>query len=290
MASARVTFLSRLASATVLWGGGVAIIFTGYEPGFLLLISIFGLIALWEFFAMLDRQQLPNYKVIALFFGAALFAGSFAFLRLSSRAQADAFELGLIPLFVLVLFARQMLAGGSTQGIVAVAATLLGVIYIPGLLNFLMKIVYLTPRADGALTGHFYVLFLIVVTKMSDTGAYFAGSLFGKHPMAPNISPKKTWEGFCGALVLAILASIAMRAAMPERLWLLTYTHAAILGAVLGFLAVLGDLAESFLKRASGLKDSGCFLPGIGGALDLIDSLLFTGPVFYFYLTLIARL
>jgi phosphatidate cytidylyltransferase len=103
--------------------------------------------------------------------------------------------------------------------------------------------------------------------------------------MIPRISPKKTWEGFAGALGHSILTSVLLTRIFPTQLSLIgTTTSAVLLGLTLGFVAVLGDLAESLLKRSTNIKDSGHFLPGIGGALDLIDSLLFTGPLLFLYL------
>jgi len=138
-------------------------------------------------------------------------------------------------------------------------------------------------------TGHFYVLYLIVVTKFSDMGAYLTGSVFGKHLLVPHISPKKTWEGFFGALAFSLLGSYAMLALMPGKLWLINYYHGTVLGLLLGFAAIIGDLAESIIKRSCDVKDSGRLLPGIGGALDLIDSLLFTAPLLFFYMRLVIR-
>jgi phosphatidate cytidylyltransferase len=170
------------------------------------------------------------------------------------------------------------------------AYTLFGLLYVLWLFNFITKILYLTPRsANGIVTGQFYVLYLIAVTKFSDMGAYLTGSVMGRHLMSPHISAKKTWEGFFGALALALLCSLALFKLMPGHLSALTWTHATVLGLLLGFAAVIGDLAESIVKRSTGVKDSGSLLPGIGGALDLIDSLLFTAPLLFFYLRLVVR-
>src|SRR5213080_5293751 len=149
---------------------------------------------------------------------------------------------------------------------------------------------YLTPRSsNGLLTGQFYVLYLIAVTKFSDMGAYLTGSAVGRHLMVPQISAKKTWEGFFGALGLALFSSLMLFKLMPGHLPGLTWTHATILGLLLGFAAVVGDLAESIIKRSTDVKDSGNLLPGIGGALDLVDSLLFTAPLLFFYLRLVIH-
>jgi phosphatidate cytidylyltransferase len=170
------------------------------------------------------------------------------------------------------------------------AYTLFGLLYVLWLFNFTTKILYLTPRSGtGIVTGQFYCLYLIAVTKFSDMGAYLTGSAIGRHLMVPQISAKKTWEGFFGALGFALFCSLALFKLMPGHLAMLSWTHATILGLLLGFAAVIGDLAESIIKRSTGVKDSGNFLPGIGGALDLIDSLLFTAPLLFFYLRLVIR-
>jgi len=127
------------------------------------------------------------------------------------------------------------------------------------------------------------------VTKFSDMGAYLTGSAIGRHLMVPHISAKKTWEGFFGAIVFALLCSLALFKLMPGHLPALNWTHATVLGLLLGFAAVLGDLAESIIKRSTDVKDSGNLLPGIGGALDLLDSLLFTAPLLFFYMRLVIR-
>ncbi len=136
----------------------------------------------------------------------------------------------------------------------------------------------------GQPAGGFYLLFVLVVTKFTDMGAYITGTLIGKHKMIPHISPGKTWQGFGGAIGWAVLGGFIVYWLFPEQIDLLKPMHIVILGVVLALVAVIGDLAESVLKRSLDVKDSGNFLPGIGGALDLIDSLLFTGPIFYFYL------
>src|SRR5260370_38269066 len=159
------------------------------------------------------------------------------------------------------------------------AYTLFGFLYVLWLFNFITKIVYLTPRSSsGQVTGQFYVMYLIAVTKFSDMGAYLTGSAIGRHLMVPHISAKKTWEGFFGAIVLALLCSLALYKLMPGHLSVLNWTHATGLVLLLGLSAVLGDLAESIIKRGTDVKDSANLLPGIAGPLDLVDILLFTRP------------
>ena len=188
------------------------------------------------------------------------------------------------------VFRRQMFARlRHDEPLQTMAYTLFGLLYVLWLFNFITKIVYLTPRSStGQVTGQFYVLYLIAVTKFS-TGAYLTGSAVGRHLMVPHISAKKTWEGFFGAIVFALLCSLGLFQLMPGHLSVLNWTHARILGVLLGFAAVVGDLAESIIKRSTDVKDSGNLLPGIGGALDLLDSLLFTAPLLFFYLRLVIH-
>ena len=287
----RSAFLFRFISTIVLWSVALVIAFSGYEFAFYALICVFGLIALWEFYRMLDHRGLPNFKITAMICGAVMLGGSFYYFAKMGPARSYDFEVAVLVFFLLTVFARQMFARlRDDEPLQTMAYTLFGLLYVLWLFNFMTKIVYLTPRSSsGAVTGQFYCLYLIAVTKFSDMGAYLVGSAVGRHLMIPHISGKKTWEGFFGALALALLASLMLFKLMPGHLAALNWTHATVLGLLLGFAAVVGDLAESIIKRSTGVKDSGNFLPGIGGALDLVDSLLFTAPLLFFYLRLVIR-
>jgi phosphatidate cytidylyltransferase len=290
-AVARSTFLVRFITTIALWTIALVIAFSGYELAFYALICIFGLIALWEFYRMLDHRGLSNFKITGLICGAVMLVGSFYYFAKMGPAGSYDFEVAVLLFFLLTVFGRQMFARlRHDEPLQTMAYTLFGLLYVLWLFNFTTKILYLTPRSSsGAVTGQFYVLYLIAVTKFSDMGAYLTGSAIGRHLMVPHISAKKTWEGFFGALGFALLASLMLFQLMPGRLSMLSWTHATVLGLLLGFAAVIGDLAESIVKRSTGVKDSGNLLPGIGGALDLIDSLLFTAPLLFFYLRLVIR-
>jgi phosphatidate cytidylyltransferase len=287
----RSVFIVRFITTIALWSVALVIAFSGYELAFYALISVFGLIALWEFYGMLDHRSLPNFKVTGMICGTVMLVGSFYYFAKIGPAQSYDFETAVLLFFLLTVFARQMFARlRHDEPLQTMAYTLFGLLYVLWLFNFITKIVYVMPRSSsGAVTGQFYVLYLIAVTKFSDMGAYLTGSVIGRHLMIPHISAKKTWEGFFGALVFALFCSLALFKLMPGHLSVLTWTHATILGLLLGFAAVIGDLAESIIKRSTGVKDSGNLLPGIGGALDLLDSLLFTAPLLFFYLRLVIR-
>jgi phosphatidate cytidylyltransferase len=287
----RSAFILRFISTVALWTVALLIMFSGYEILFWVLISVFGMIGLWEFYRMLDHKGLPNFKVTGMICGAVMLAGSFYYFSKIGPAGSYDFEVAVLLFFLLTVFGRQMFAVlREDDPLQTMAYTLFGLLYVLWLFNFITKIVYLTPRSSsGQLTGQFYVLYLIAVTKFSDMGAYLTGSAIGRHLMVPHISGKKTWEGFFGAIVFALLCSLALYKLMPGHLSVLNWTHATVLGLLLGIAAVLGDLAESIIKRSTDVKDSGNLLPGIGGALDLLDSLLFTAPLLFFYMRLVIH-
>lgn len=285
MTTGRFTFLMRLSSTLVLWALMLTTVFTGWEIGFLALLGFMALRALWEYYRMLEADGTPVFTLTGLVCAAVLLFGGFWFLRTEGLENSKDFELLVPVLFLLTVFTRQMFRGTSNDPLRAMSYTVFGLLYIPWLFSFVTKIIYLTPRLEsGATTGQYYVLYLVAVTKFSDMGAYVFGTLFGRHPFAPHISPKKTWEGFAGALLTSLLCSYWMYALMPEKLGLFRFDDLTLLGLGLGFAAVLGDLAESVVKRGAHTKDSSAMLPGIGGTLDLIDSILFTAPILFFYM------
>src|SRR5678816_1142886 len=205
----RSVFILRFISTVALWSVALLIMFSGYEILFWVLISAFGMIALWEFYGMLDHKGLPNFKITGMICGAAMLIGSFYYFSQYGPAHSYDYEMAVLLFFLLTVFTRQMFDSLRDDApLRTMAYTLFGLLYVLWLYNFVTKIVYVVPRApNGAVTGQFYVLYLIAVTKFSDMGAYLTGSLIGRHQMIPHISPKKTWEGFCGALVFSLLAS-----------------------------------------------------------------------------------
>src|ERR1041385_5370036 len=257
--TARLTFIFRFASTLVLWTVALLIIFSGYEIAFYALIGTVGMIALWEFYGMLDHKGLPNFKITGMICGGAMLVGSFYYFSHYGPARSYDYELAVLFFFLLTVFTRQMFDRlREDEPLQTMAYTLFGLLYVLWLYNFITKIVYLTPRSSsGQLTGQFYVLYLIAVTKFSDMGAYLTGSAIGRHLMVPHISGKKTWEGFFGAIVFALLCSLILYKLMPGHLSVLNWTHATVLGLLLGLAAVLGDLAESLIKRSTDVKDSG---------------------------------
>lgn len=290
MTSRRTTFFRRLGSTLTLWAIIIGTVLANSDIGFFALILFMGLVGLYEYFHMVKEQGAPVFTLTGSICAALYLVGSFLYLRTHGPAHSLDLEMGVLVAFLFIIFARQMFRGvADREPLEAIAYTVFGLLYIPWLFNFITKIIYLLPKTeDGSTTGQYYVIFLLVVTKFSDMGAYVFGSLFGKHPFVPHISPKKTWEGFFGALFSSTLGGVLLFYFMPVQLSALDLRDVIIMGILLGAGAVVGDLAESVIKRSAHAKDSSNVLPGIGGTLDLIDSLLFTGPLMYFYLRLVV--
>lgn len=172
------------------------------------------------------------------------------------------------------VFVWRVLDGGGRAAVRDAAAGVFAAAYVPYLAGFA---VLLLDQAYGA----WLVTTFIVVSVSNDLGGYVAGVLFGKHPMAPSISPKKSWEGLAGSLLLAAALGGVLVGLLPTGSW----WHGVLLGVVVVGAATTGDLAESLLKRDLGLKDMGSLLPGHGGIMDRLDSLLISAPVSYVILS-----
>jgi phosphatidate cytidylyltransferase len=281
-------FLRRSVSFIILWTILLTALFSKHkfisDSVFLVIVVFLALTGLAEFYGIVEKRDLICFKWWGLFGGLLLMVGTFLNLNgiighSGSPARVNDFETSFLILFVLGLCLRQFFSRSNTAGILAISTTLFGLMYVPWLLNFIQKINYFP-----GVQGHYYLLYFIVITKFSDTGAYLVGSLIGRHKMIPRISPGKTWEGFGGALAVSVLISLGFFYYLGDRMRGMTWMHAVILGLLLGLAAVVGDLIESIFKREAGIKDSGKFFPGIGGILDLLDSLLFNAPIMYLYL------
>lgn len=251
---------------------------------FLAVVLLLAAAGLHEFYGLVGRRNLPCFSRWGLLGGVLLVGGTWLNLTgvVGTRggpSRVNDFETSFLILFVLGLCLLQFFSKRNNSAILAMATTLLGLMYVPYLLNFIQKIAFF-PGVEGRL----YLLYFLLITKFSDTGAYAIGSLIGRHKMIPRVSPGKTWEGFGGAILGSTLASLVFVYFLGHRMAGMTWTHAVVLGVILSVSAVVGDLIESIFKREAGVKDSGRFFPGIGGMLDLLDSLLFNAPIMYLYL------
>ena len=273
-------FAQRLGSTAFLYGVLLVGLFAQNETlsrvAFCGIITLLGALALLEFFNMAEKRSLAPFKLIGIGAGVGLILAVFWSLAIREDAGlAVNIEFAALICLVPILGICQLFAPKSKGSIAPMASTLFGIIYVALLLSILQMIRYFDDQ------GHWWLLYFIVVSKMSDTGAYCVGSLIGKHRMIPRVSPGKTWEGFAGGIAFSILSSWAFFSFANSHFAGMTFEWAIALGAVLGVGSVLGDLIESLMKREADVKDSGNFFPGIGGILDLLDSLLFNAPIMY---------
>jgi phosphatidate cytidylyltransferase len=251
----------------------VFVIITYLAPWALtLLLIIVGSIALVEFYQICFQSRFNRL---------AVGAGLASFVLIVARDHLSLALTHLLAASVLVVsIAVSIISGRTDHRWKDIWIILFGVLYV----GFSLSTVVSTRSLP---TGEFLVLFLAVVTWASDSGAYYAGTLWGKHPLLPSVSPKKTVEGVLGGLALAV------GAALLAQWWFasgLSPSDALILGMLLTGTGLLGDLFESVIKRRTGVKDSGGILPGHGGMLDRLDSLLFTAPTFYYYVAYVRGL
>ena len=241
-------------------------------PGvFLTLVAAAVVLGCYEFYALAERRGLRPHKVLGAIFGVAA-ACSFIDERLEATAVLCAAAL-LIPMAAMI---RGRHGGsGLPEAIGGISVTLFSVLYVGLLMGYSVALL-----SDGGERGRDLTVLLFWVVWLSDAGAYVIGSMWGRHKLAPAISPGKTIEGAAGALVAAVVAALIAKAWIFTRL---TLSQAVILGLLLGFSGMIGDLAESLIKRAASVKDSGWLFPGHGGMLDRADSLLFAAPVLFYY-------
>lgn len=174
----------------------------------------------------------------------------------------------------------------ATNSLFTIAVEFFGVAYIAAPLSLMLGVLYPVSHQGIPQEGRWWLVYLILVTKITDVGAYFVGRLWGKNKLSPHLSPKKTIEGAIAGFVCAVLASMLIHYAgrhFFDGNFSLTFHESIWLGMLIGVFGQIGDLAESLLKRDADVKDSNT-LPGLGGVLDMVDSLLFTTPIVYFFI------
>lgn len=282
--------VARLGSSFILIGLVLASLFWFPLWTYALVIAGFVAAGLYEFFTMVRHRGVLVHRPLGVALGV-LFIGLVTWRSMiePGLVSAPVGRFGATtmswmwdvfwPVTIMLLFLRQLTRQNTFEALGGLATTLFGLAYVAALFSYFIYI-----RTRHADVGAWLVLFLIWVTKMGDAGAYFVGNWMGAHTLMPRISPKKTIEGFAGALVFSMAAAVAGKTLLHGQS-IFSQTPGpllcAFLGLILGVVGQLGDLAESLLKRDCQVKDTGSLIPGLGGVLDVIDSLLFTAPLFY---------
>ncbi|MBA2341608.1 MAG: phosphatidate cytidylyltransferase [Pyrinomonadaceae bacterium] len=262
--------MSRVITALIFLPVLVASIwFKPLEPVFVVLAAAAMVIGVYEFYHLARRREMQPDVMIGMSFAVGVIAVFYI-------RELDLL-LVVLPAFVIATLIAAVLRGAPFDKMLASAgATVLGVMYVALLGGFLISVRtgFTQPRAAQLLSFFFLVL------MGSDIAAYYTGRSLGKHKLAPAISPGKTWEGAVGGMAASLLAAVVAHFwFFPE----LKLAAALPLAGLMNVLGVVGDLTESALKRGAGAKDAANILPGHGGLLDRLDSLLFNAPVIYYF-------
>ena len=263
------TLAKRVLSTLILLPVFVGIVMLGPLWLFGATVVVVAAVGQWEFTGMFERVGVRSFRVLGLVGGTVLTA-SFA-LPVSERAAFTTVLLG-------VLLAALARPRGERVAWEPPAVTVLGICYVNWLLGYGFWLRDLPAGAD-------WVLLLVSVTWMGETAAYVVGSTLGRTKLAPRISPRKTVEGALAQLLVSVLTAMAACAWFFTELGL---GRAVVVGLLLGVVGQVGDLVESALKRSLGAKDTAALIPGHGGLLDRLDSLLFNTPALYYYARLLA--
>ncbi|WP_412539884.1 phosphatidate cytidylyltransferase [Longispora sp. K20-0274] len=238
------------------------------REGALFLLAAAVVIGIWELVRALgDGPERPPL--------GPLLAGGVLMIGLAWFGDVGALTIGLLLTLLAVMVWR--LGDGPPAYARSVTSAAMVAVYVPFLASFFVLL--LRPE-DGALR----VLCVVAAVVLSDTGGYIAGVFLGKHPMAPTVSPKKSWEGFAGSVLACVIGGTLMLRFMLDAPW----WAGAVFGVALAIGSTVGDLAESLLKRDLGIKDMGTLLPGHGGVMDRLDSLLVAAPLGYMLLSVLA--
>lgn len=269
----------RLLSSTIMISLSVMAILNRWVCLFVVLALTVG--GLYEFFYLVKKKGIPIYSYTGIILGVLIPLSIFFQLNLTRQ-----WELLCIVVVLFLIFLLQFVRKDNKNAIIGISTTLFGILYVSWFFSFLLKIRFLAPaiEANPDMVGVKLLAFILLITKVGDMGALIVGSSFGKHPLLARVSPNKTIEGSMGSFVFSMMAAMLGYQLIPAALNLPLW-HIALMGGCFGGLGQLGDLSESLIKRDCNVKDSGKMLPGLGGALDAIDSLLFSAPAFYFYIS-----
>jgi phosphatidate cytidylyltransferase len=279
--------VSRILSTLLLWSVVLTSLWYFGAHAAVVLLTVVAALTLHEFYGLVTKMGYRPFRWTALVFGVLITSAPY-YLATYLPELDDA--VGVIPaLMVLatILFSVRALGErDATNRVESIGVTMLGLFFVPFLLQYLIRVLLLPPDDD---TGLALCLWVVAVSKFCDVGALLTGLAIGRHKMAPIISPKKTWEGAIGGVLISVGVGAGIAAWLPDYLpEKLTPVIAAVIALPLALTTIVSDLIESALKRRADIKDTGKMIPGIGGAFDLTDSLILTAPLAYFILVFLV--
>ena len=243
-------------------------------------------IAIWEFYSLLIAGDVPSSKKLGTFLSIIFSIATWFYMIESKKITSisnvlDIILWSIMVSIIIITFYRLLAYDDMKEGLSKALGTLLGFIYVPFLFSFFIRIFLISDDLTYPAYAAFYI---VLCTKISDTGGYFIGSKFGKNKLAKIISPKKSWEGLLGGILFCLIINLIWKLFIERHVFFsISILHILILSFLIPIFGTAGDLVESLFKRAVKIKDSGAITYGIGGILDMIDSLLFTAPMFYIY-------
>jgi phosphatidate cytidylyltransferase len=277
---------SRLLSTLVLWTVIIGSLWLFGAHGAVALITVLSALTLHEFYGMTAKMGARPFHGMGVSFSVLITAVPYYLSYFSEEFDFSRdLPVALVVLALLVSCIRVLRERDVASRVEAIASTVLGVLFVPFMLHYLVAILmYEGSDSDNLML----CAWTVAVSKFCDVGALLTGLAIGKHKMCPTISPKKTWEGAVGGVLASagIGAGFAFLASahLPESM---TPLVAALLAVPLALTTIVSDLIESVIKRRADTKDTGALIPGIGGAFDLTDSLILTAPVAYFLFQLL---
>ena len=284
----------RLISGFSIAGVLFAAFFFMPDAGIPFVLAALAAIMALEFYQMMSAGGVANFRAYGTIGVVALvFITWIAGVR--SGGQADgSWDAVVLFLITIGIFIRQFPQKDNPHPLRTIGGTLFGILYVGLLWNFLTKLLLFGRPLDFAggiyWPGRWLLLYAVFAAKFTDIGAYVIGCSFGRHKLIPRISPAKSWEGVFGGVAVGTAVGAVYVWALRDTLAPLglTWVRAIPLGILLSVCGVVGDLTESLFKRAASVKDSGGVIPGMGGLLDVLDSILFTAPAVYLFLRLVA--
>ena len=283
----------RLASGLTIAGVLFAAFFFMPDAGAPFVLAALAALLALEFYQLMSAGGVANFSRCGAAGGVLLVAVTWI-AGVRNGGSADG-SWDSVVLFVVTIgiFLRQFPQKDNPHPLRTIGGTLFGILYVGLLWNFLTKLLLFgRPPDPGGIwwPGRWLLLYAVFAAKFTDIGAYLVGCTFGRHKLMPRISPAKSWEGVFGGIAVGTLAGTGLVWALRDVLapFGLTPGRALPLGVFLSVCAVVGDLTESLFKRAASVKDSGGVVPGMGGVLDVLDSILFTAPGVYLFLRLVG--